>query len=219
MKELEELVHNEEEDVREVNRRSDQTLASYDQASVSISHPPTPSFPPGPALDVEPRASFFTPPLDVARPRCGDFDQARDKAREVERLQSAGYARRKEGDFQGAIVEYSKAIEIDPQSFRSLFYRGFAFHSSGDFPRAIEDYTSAIAVDAANSFAFYNRGITRERVADLHGAIEDFTQAISLDPSSADSWHNRGYSHRRAGDLDAAIRVSQLSLFQPPCGF
>ena len=113
MKELEEVVHNEEDDIRAVNPQRESDQASTCDPLVSISTPSA-SIPPD---ALKPRASFFTPPpINLSQPQV--VAVGNDKDSEVERLQSRGYARRKEGDFQGAIQEYSKAIEIDQHNFR-----------------------------------------------------------------------------------------------------
>jgi hypothetical protein len=38
-----------------------------------------------------------------------------------------GYALRKQGDFAGAVVEYSRALEHDPCHFKALFNRAFSY--------------------------------------------------------------------------------------------
>ena len=38
-----------------------------------------------------------------------------------------GYMLRKRGDYQGAILHYSKALEEQPGHFSALFNRGFSY--------------------------------------------------------------------------------------------
>ena len=48
------------------------------------------------------------------------------------------------GDYYGAIIDYSRAIEINPKNYNAYYNRGLAKHSLKDFDGAIDDYTKAI---------------------------------------------------------------------------
>ncbi len=71
---------------------------------------------------------------------------------------SRGYLYRKDGDFENAIIEYTKAIELNPMNFKAWFNRGFAYDKLGQCNRAVSDYGYALAIDPKNAFAYYNRG-------------------------------------------------------------
>ena len=45
----------------------------------------------------------------------------------VEEHHARGYMLRKRGDFHGAILHYSKALEKQPSHFSALFNRGFSY--------------------------------------------------------------------------------------------
>lgn len=38
-----------------------------------------------------------------------------------------GYAARKQGNFAGAVEEYSRALSLTPNHFKALFNRGFSY--------------------------------------------------------------------------------------------
>jgi tetratricopeptide (TPR) repeat protein len=38
-----------------------------------------------------------------------------------------GYAARKQGNFAGAVEEYSRALSLTPSHFKALFNRGFSY--------------------------------------------------------------------------------------------
>lgn len=42
-----------------------------------------------------------------------------------------GYALRKQGDFVGAVAEYSRALELDPTHFKAMFNRAFSYDKVG----------------------------------------------------------------------------------------
>ena len=49
----------------------------------------------------------------------------------AEKHHSDGYKLRREGDFEGALIEYTKAIQADNRHFKALFNRGFALDKLG----------------------------------------------------------------------------------------
>jgi len=137
-----------------------------------------------------------------------------------------GFALRKAGDFEQAIVEYSSAIEHDGEHFKAFFNRGFAFDKLcqvgcveggktgynttnplfvAQFDQAISDYTQALRIEPQNAYTYYNRGISRDRAGHYNEAIHDFTKAINVHPENADFFHNRGFCHRKRGNLEQAI--------------
>ena len=50
-----------------------------------------------------------------------------------------------QGYFDQAIIEYTKAIDIDPNYAKAYDNRGVAYAKEGSFSRAIADFTMAIA--------------------------------------------------------------------------
>ena len=55
-----------------------------------------------------------------------------------------GNAYDKKGDFDHAIEDHTKAIDLDPNNAYAYFNRGNVYDKKGDHDRAIADYTQAI---------------------------------------------------------------------------
>ncbi|QNI77565.1 TPR repeat family protein [Synechococcus sp. MVIR-18-1] len=51
------------------------------------------------------------------------------------------------GNYQGAIADWNKAIEINPQDALAYYNRGLAKYDSGDHQGAIVDYNKAININ------------------------------------------------------------------------
>ena len=74
------------------------------------------------------------------------------------------------GNYQGAIDDWSKAIEINPQNAIAYNNRGSAKDDLGDHQGAITDYTKAIGIDPQNANAYINRSKARLNLGDNKGA-------------------------------------------------
>jgi tetratricopeptide (TPR) repeat protein len=95
-------------------------------------------------------------------------------------------------DFQGAIADYNKAIELDPNFALAYSSRGYAYDNLKQWQKAIADYNQAIKLDPNSVAAYYNRGVFYGNLKQWQKAIADYNQAIKLDPNFALAYNNRG---------------------------
>lgn len=58
-----------------------------------------------------------------------------------------GIVHRHKGDYDRAIADYSKAIELNPQYADAYYNRAIAYQHKGDNDRAAADANRAIALD------------------------------------------------------------------------
>ena len=94
-----------------------------------------------------------------------------------------GAARHQMGDHDGAILDFSKAIELDPSSALAFNNRGLSRVKLEDFVGATTDFSKAIELDPSVAAIYFNRGIAYIHGKNFLGAIEDFTMAAKLDGS------------------------------------
>jgi tetratricopeptide (TPR) repeat protein len=94
-----------------------------------------------------------------------------------------GVARHQMGDHAGAILDFSKAIELDPSSALAFNNRGLSRVKLEDFEGATSDFSKAIERDPSVAAIYFNRGIAHIHRKNFLGAIEDFTMAAKLDES------------------------------------
>ena len=97
-------------------------------------------------------------------------------------------------DYDGAIADYTKAIELDPNDASVYYNRANSKKYLKDYDGAIADYTKAIELDPNYASAYNNRGHLKNDLKDYYGAIADYTKAIKLDPNYSKAYHNRGIS-------------------------
>ena len=116
-----------------------------------------------------------------------------------------GVAWNKKEEHDRAIVDCTRAIEIDSQNAVAYFNRGAAWVNKGELDRAIADFTSAIEIDSQFAEAYYNRGVVWAKKEEPDKAIADFTSAIKIDPLYAEAYYNRGVVWANKGEYDKAI--------------
>jgi len=92
----------------------------------------------------------------------------------------SGVGKLASGDYQGAINDFNKAIEINPKDADAYYNRGFAKAKLGDYRKAIEDFNKAIEINPKIAEAYYSRGVAKGNLGDYRGAIEDYNKAIEI---------------------------------------
>ncbi|NLT49824.1 MAG: tetratricopeptide repeat protein [Ignavibacteria bacterium] len=119
-------------------------------------------------------------------------------------LLKSGFMKADSGDYEGAIEDFSMAIEINPEDSIAYNNRAVAYHNLGDFSKAIKDYTQLIILNAQNSMAYNNRALAKVELGDFRGAIADYTKAIEFKPAEAEIYINRGIALYQLNYLDSA---------------
>jgi len=108
-------------------------------------------------------------------------------------------------DFDQAIADYDKAIELDPKLAISYKKRGMAYANKGDYDRAIAEYTKAITLKPDDAGAYNCRGVAFSSKGDYEQAIIEYNKAIEIDPELALAYGNRGVVHSDKNDYEQAI--------------
>ncbi|WP_396170577.1 tetratricopeptide repeat protein [Flavobacterium sp.] len=86
-------------------------------------------------------------------------------------------------DYKGAIVDFTKSIEIKPYWGDTYLCRGKAKAYLEDYRGAIADFTKNIEFYPNNGDAYLSRGESKVSLNDFHGAIADFNNAIEIFPT------------------------------------
>ncbi|MGK7900211.1 MAG: tetratricopeptide repeat-containing serine protease family protein [Hormoscilla sp.] len=116
-----------------------------------------------------------------------------------------GNARSDLGDNSGAIADYNKAIEIQPDDASAYVNRGVVRSDLGDNEGAIADYNKAIEIKPDYAVAYVNRGNVRSDLGDNNGALADYNKAIEIKPDDAVAYVNRGNVRSDLGDNNGAL--------------
>jgi tetratricopeptide (TPR) repeat protein len=116
-----------------------------------------------------------------------------------------GRIKKEEGDLDGALHGYDKAIELNPNFSTAYSNRGFTKKAKGNLDGALTDFNKAIELNPDSATVYNNRGLVRKSKNDFDGAMADFNKAIELEPSLTATYVNRGNIKRAKGDFNGAL--------------
>ena len=109
-------------------------------------------------------------------------------------------------DYDKAMVDFSRAIELKRDYADAYYNRGLVFNNWGKYNEAIKDYTASISTRPQFAPAYYYRGNAYYNLGKFDSAIIDFNQAIALKYSNPNGYYNRGLIFYNQGKHEEAIR-------------
>ena len=101
------------------------------------------------------------------------------------------------GEYELAIANYNKAIELNSNFADAYNNRGLAKAGRGEHRKAIKDYDEAISFNSRHASAFNSRGVSKACLKQYDEAIKDFNAAIKIDPMYMGAYYNRGLALNR----------------------
>lgn len=110
------------------------------------------------------------------------------------------------GDYQGAISDYDRVLELNPQFDEVYFRRGIARSLLKDWQGAEADYTQAISTKSGHAQAYLHRGSIRNTLQKWQGAKSDFDIALALDPNILSAYIGRGMARCELNDCQGGVK-------------
>ncbi|HED16517.1 MAG TPA: tetratricopeptide repeat protein [Gammaproteobacteria bacterium] len=95
-------------------------------------------------------------------------------------------------DFDSAINDFNRAIELDPFQDKAWYGRGMANGRMGYIDEGIADLSVYIERHPDSSVAFTKRGVRYLWKGDSENAHRDLSRAIALDPNNAEAHDDLG---------------------------
>ena len=116
-----------------------------------------------------------------------------------------GLARMRLGDYPGAVDDYTRALELQPDG-EIQAHRGWAYFFS-DSPRlALRDFEEAVRLNPDDSEACVGRGLARVALGHYRVAVADAEDALGRRINSPEMLHNAACIFARAAGLVQADR-------------
>jgi tetratricopeptide (TPR) repeat protein len=127
-----------------------------------------------------------------------------------EHLEAANEVFRR-NDFAAALLEYDKAVELDPAQPDAYYWRGAATARMGQTDRALADLNECIRLDPRRLEAYqYVDSILSAR-GGWDQIIASWTRLIDLEPENAKAYVERGGAYFHKGDRASAMRDAEKS--------
>lgn len=130
-----------------------------------------------------------------------------DKAIEIDstntqNLYSRAYLKFQIADDFGAIKDFNKVTELDPNfnNFYLFYIRGNIYHSFKDYENALKDFDVAININPNFASNFWCRGMSKYKLNDYLGAIDDYSLAIKINPNYKEAYKFRGVAKEKIGN-------------------
>ncbi|HET6977225.1 MAG TPA: toll/interleukin-1 receptor domain-containing protein [Pyrinomonadaceae bacterium] len=135
---------------------------------------------------------------------------------EAESYLNRGKECNKAKDYDCAITNYTKAIQLNPRYVEAYYQRGVSYDDKRDYVAAIKDYDEAIKLEPQFAEAYFNRGAANDSLQDNDAAIRDYTKAIELKPRFKPAYTNRGSAFAEKEDFDSAIKDYNTAISLDP---
>jgi tetratricopeptide (TPR) repeat protein len=102
---------------------------------------------------------------------------------DVAAYRQRGFERAKQGNQPGAIADYTRALELEPDSAFTRARRGWALLESQDaFRQALRDFEEALRLEPQNGELYNGRGYARVLLGHYRDGVADAEEALKRGP-------------------------------------
>lgn len=165
---------------------------------------PRPAQPAARAKQRTPPPGTIAPPKPAAAKNPSQQIEEERRQMRVAAYFASGKGAYEQENYDHAIEQFTKALQVDAQDSQSYYYRGLAHVAQDDFSEALADFTHALRINPKNAMAHYHRGLAHRLLGQHDQAIEDYTRALKLDPRLALAYRNRSLAYAAKGDNEKA---------------
>ncbi len=114
-------------------------------------------------------------------------------------------------EYDKAISDYSKAIELNPQIAQSYNNRGYVYYSMKEYDRAKCDFLEAIRLNDRYAYPHRHLGNICYELKDYTAALSYFSQAIDLLSGYKEAYVDRAKVYRAMGEDVAADNDEKMA--------
>ena len=135
------------------------------------------------------------------------FDNAKSQKdwKDAEFFNSSGLAYNETRQYDKAIVDFNKAIALNPKLEEAYNNLGLTYCDAGMLDESVKTLNEAIRLNPKMDKAYYNMGNTFAKAGDYNKAIDWYNKAVGLNADYADAYNNIGNSYAAMKDYAHAI--------------
>jgi tetratricopeptide (TPR) repeat protein len=109
------------------------------------------------------------------------------------------------GEVDGAIADYDKVIEHDPNNSVARLRRASAYVRKGETDAALADYEKAVQLDPKDIYAYLGRAGVYLVKGDIDGTIADYGRVLLIHPDNVSAYVGRGLAYNAKDEPDRAM--------------
>jgi tetratricopeptide (TPR) repeat protein len=125
-------------------------------------------------------------------------------------LVQSGTAKNGSKDYQGAVADFTHAIELDPKYAEAYQRRGGSRGWLGDNQGWLDDLNKAISLEPKVAVSYAYRAVAKEYLKDWAGRVSDYEKAVALDPTNQD-YKNKLNSAKSTLQWDTMMATEEKS--------
>jgi tetratricopeptide (TPR) repeat protein len=134
-------------------------------------------------------------------------------------LYNRGFSLANLGDYEGALIQYDRSLERDPDNADAWHNRGVCLRNMGRMDAAIGSFEKAVSIAPEHIAALRNLGTTLRGMGRLPECLPWLVRAVALDPHDETSWLNKALAEESLGLSSEAVESYRTFLALPPVLF
>ena len=135
----------------------------------------------------------------------------------AEAYHARAIAKKQLNDKEGAIKDFTTALEVNTNYAEAYRARGIVQNALGNTDRAILDFYEAIRINPDYAEAYFQLGRMKSKIDNKQEAIDYYTKAISFKRNYASAFINRGHIRSELGETQRAIEDYTEAIRIRPC--
>ncbi|OFX88334.1 MAG: hypothetical protein A2W99_07615 [Bacteroidetes bacterium GWF2_33_16] len=116
------------------------------------------------------------------------------------------------GNYQDAIAQFTKQIELKPEFTDAYIARAEAYEKTGNLTEAANDYKRATTFNDKNASYFYNAGRLNFELKEYNEAISMLSRATAIDKKHVNAFKLKLKSYVELKEYDKALKESDAVL-------
>ncbi len=160
-----------------------------------------------------PEATYAASPANIA----SLTEVIRDTPNDPQAHNMRGTVLAQAGRRQEALVDFNKAIALDPKYAQAYANRGLLHRQNNQLDLALRDYDTALSIDPSYAAAHLGRGLTWRQKGDARKALDDY-QPRHRDAArhSAQGYYNRAMLYQSQRQHQFAIEDFAIAIQLSP---
>lgn len=110
-----------------------------------------------------------------------------------------------QGQYNQALAQYKKAMDIDPNYYPAYYNLGLAYMQVKKYDLAAETLKKAVTLEPKSGVAFLNLGISYTQLGKYDEALKYLQQAYKFNSGSAEVLYQIGLAYEKSGRKEDAI--------------